>query len=149
MNWKDCIPRPIGGRRMDPTRAQLRAMEAENRRFPVDRLVEIPSAEWPVPVVQNGRLSRVLRNRDFLVQIYAEEGDVLRLSIHRCAFNRAAGRWVDGITWDDLQHLKTLAGFADRVALEVYPPDSDKVDVANIRHLWIVPEAPSFMWRLS
>lgn len=145
MKWKDCLPRPRGGERLDPSRAELRAMEAENKRFPVDRLVEIPREEWPLR--QPAKLIRVLRSRDFLVQVFAEPGDVLRLSIQRCAFDRTSGRWADGITWDDLQHLKTLAGYGDRVGLEIYPPDFDMVNVANLLHLWLVPDAPAFMWR--
>lgn len=145
MRWKDCLPRPPMGQRLNPSRAELRFMEAENKRFPVNRLVEIPRDEWPVR--DHPKLARVLRCRDFLVQVFAEPGDVLRLSIQRCAFDRTSGRWVDGITWDDLQHLKTLAGYGERTALEVFPPDADMVNVANLRHLWIVPEAPAFMWR--
>ncbi|WP_082745447.1 hypothetical protein [Erythrobacter sp. CCH5-A1] len=144
MKWRDCVPRPEKTERLNPTREQLRAMQQENKRFPVDRLVEIPRAEWPH---HRDNLIRALRNRDFLVQVFAEPGDVVRLSIQRCAFDRASGRWVDGITWDDLQHLKTLAGYGDRVGLEVYPPDRDVVNVANLRHLWLVPDVPAFMWR--
>jgi hypothetical protein len=145
MSWKDCLPRPRSGERLDPTKTQLRLMEAENKRYPVDRLVEVPRDEWPVR--HHPKLARVLRCRDFLVQVFAEPGDVLRLSIQRCAFDRASGRWKDGITWDDLQHLKTLAGYGERVAVELYPPDRDMVNVANLRHLWILPTAPDFMWR--
>lgn len=145
MSWKNCLPKPKAGERLNPSREQLRFMDRENKTFPVDRLVEIPRNEWPVK--QHAKLSRVLRCRDFLVQVFAEPNDVLRLSIQRCAFDRTSGRWKDGITWDDLQHLKTLAGYGDRVGLEIYPPDRDMVNVANLRHLWIVPSAPEFMWR--
>jgi hypothetical protein len=57
------------------------------------------------------------------------------------------GRWLDGITWDELQHLKMLAGYGDRVAVEIYPPDSEVVNIANIRHLWLLNEVPTFMWQ--
>lgn len=144
MKWRDCLPKPVTSERLDPSREQLRAMERENKRYPVERLVEIPREDWPVC---SPKMIRALRNRDFLVQVFAEDNEVLRLSIQRCAFDRASGRWVDGITWDDLQHLKTLAGYGDKPALEVFPPDGDVVNVANIRHLWIVPLAPEFMWR--
>lgn len=145
MKWKDCLPCPDPRERLNPTRAELRAMDAQNKRFPVDRLVEIPPEDWPLRAPP--KLIRALRSRDFLVQVYAEPDGVLRLSVHRCAIDKATGRWGDGISWDDLQHLKTLAGYGERVALELYPPDHDMVNVANLRHLWIVPEAPEFMWR--
>lgn len=144
MNWKHCLPKPKTGERLNPSREELRFMDRENKTFPVDRLVEIPRAEWPIK--QHAKLVRVLRNRDFLVQVFAEPNDVLRLSIQRCAFDRTSGRWKDGITWDDLQHLKTLSGYGDRTAVELYPPDSDMVNVANLRHLWLLPEPPQFMW---
>lgn len=145
MKWKDCVPRPIDGRRMNPTRAELRAMDAENKRYPVDRLVEVPPEEWPLRLPP--KLIRALRSRDFLVQVYDEADGLLRLSIQRCAFDKAQGRWVDGITWDDLQHLKALAGYGDRAAVELYPPDGEAVNVANIRHLWLLTEAPTYMWK--
>lgn len=145
MRWKDCLPRPRSGERLNLKKEDLRFMDRENKRYPVDRLVEVPREEWPARPPD--KLIRALRCRDFLVQVFAEPDDVLRLSIQRCAFDRATGRWQDGITWDDLQHLKTLAGYGDAVAVELYPPDDDMVNVANLRHLWIVPEAPAFMWR--
>lgn len=144
MKWRDCLPKPVTSERLDPSREQLRAMERENKRYPVDRLVEIPREEWPMC---SPKMIRALRSRDFLVQVFAEANDVIRLSIQRCAFDRAAGRWADGITWDDLQHLKTLAGYGEQPAVELFPPDQAVVNVANLRHLWIVPDAPEFMWK--
>jgi hypothetical protein len=32
-------------------------------------------------------------------------------------------------------------------AVEIYPADGDVVAVANMRHLWLLPEAPAFAWR--
>lgn len=145
MRWRDCLPKPHGGERLNPSREALKCMDRENKKFPVDRLVEIPREEWPVK--QHAKLRRVLRCRDFLVQVFIEPDGVLRLSVQRCAFDRSSGRWVDGITWDDLQHLKTLSGYGELTAVELYPPDNEMVNVANLRHLWILPIAPAFMWR--
>jgi hypothetical protein len=30
--------------------------------------------------------------------------------------------------------------------VEVYPPDEAVVNVANIRHLWLLAEAPAYAW---
>lgn len=38
-------------------------------------------------------------------------------------------------------------GLADSWAVEVFPADADVVNVANMRHLWILPDAPAFAWR--
>jgi len=130
-----------------PSRAQLRAMEAKNKTYPVDRLVEVPRAEWPDIEVSTPRV-RVLRCRDFLVQEFHEKG-VIRLTVQRCAFDERERTWKGGIGWDDLQHLKTLAGYGDGAAVELFPPDAEVVNIANMRHLWLLPEPPAWMWRSS
>ena len=48
--------------------------------------------------------------------------------------------WSDGITWDELQQAKDNAGFADRPAIEVFPPKDSVVYEVNMRHLWVVPD---------
>lgn len=144
MKWNDCLPKPGKGT-LNPSRAELRHMEQENRTYPVDRLVDVPRATWPRHAVP-ASLVRVMRNRDFIVQVHDEPGHVVRLTIRRAAYDAKAQRWADGITWDDLQHLKTLAGYGGMTALEIYPPDDCRVDVAAMRHLWIVPAPPPFMW---
>jgi hypothetical protein len=133
------LPEPL------QVRMRQRLLREENRRFPV-HLVEIPADEWPDPVP--ARLVRVLRSCAFAVQVYREPCGVLRLSCCRAAL-RADGRWVDGITWEELQALKAQAGYADREAIEIYPPADQVVDVANTRHLWVLPagERMPFSWR--
>lgn len=44
----------------------------------------------------------------------------------------------DGKSWsdDDLALLR-----------QIYPDDDNIVNVANMRHLWLLPEPPAFMWR--
>ncbi|EOG1815585.1 hypothetical protein ACK3RA_000943 [Enterobacter hormaechei] len=48
---------------------------------------------------------------------------------------------------DALQEIKSAVGYGDRDAVEIYPRDSDVVNVANMRHLWITPEPIAFAWR--
>lgn len=64
-----------------------------------------------------------------------------------CRTSMRQGRWVDGISWDDLQRLKREAGYGESDAVEVYPADSDVVNVANMRHLWILETPIRFAWR--
>lgn len=97
----------------------------------------------PLPIPDTGwvgasRLVEVFRNRNFLVQVYDQSGWV-RLSISRAALDPKKNRWVDGISWDSLQLIKGSLGYGDRDAVEIYPKDDDVVDVANIRHLFILP----------
>lgn len=128
------------------TRAQRRELERQNAKMPRD-LRLVPREEWPLEY-QRGPIVRVWRSRDFLVQEYAEPAPVLvRLSVLRTTLDPKAGRWVDGITWDELQSIKSECGYGQHDALELYPPDSDVVNVANLRHLWVMRELQPFAWR--
>jgi len=91
---------------------------------------------------------KVWRSRGFLVQLYAPEGPDLphRLSINRTEL-KENGAWAEGITWDDLMRLKREAGFGDLCAVEVFPPEGSIVNVANMRHLWLLDETPAYVWR--
>ena len=128
------------------TRAQRRELERQNAKMPRE-LRLVPREEWPLEH-QRGPILRVWRSRAFLVQEYAEPAPVLvRLSVLRTTLDPKAGRWVDGITWDELQSIKAECGYGRHDALELYPPDSDVVNVANLRHLWVMRELQTFAWR--
>lgn len=121
-------------------RWQRRALVADNRKEPV-ALRQVPVGEWP-EYRPNG-LEAVWRSREFLVQVFTHE-KAFRLSV--CRTQVAGTRWVDGISWDDLQRVKRECGLGDKCAVELFPPDDEVVNDANMRHLWIV-DAPPFMWR--
>jgi hypothetical protein len=93
--------------------------------------------------------TRVWVSRDFLAQLYNLEGEGARLSVCRTQL-KDDGRWGDGITWDQLQEVKAQCGFGDFWAVEVYPATAAVVDVANMRHLWLVSPLdlpPGIGWR--
>lgn len=127
------------------SRAERRELERENARQPTE-LREVPQADL-AHLARPPGLVRVLRSREFMVQVFAPEHPslVARLSINRTQV--AGERWRDGITWDDLQRLKAEAGYADCDAVEVYPPARDLVNVGNMRHLWVLAEPVPFAWR--
>lgn len=131
--------------RLNLSREELAWMQRENLRYPVRGLVDIPQSEWPLCRIMP---SAVKRNRQFMVQIFPSANGAIRLSIQRCEFDRKSGHWKDGITWDELQAIKDDAGFAGVAAVEIYPPTDKIVDMANLRHLWVLPEPPAFMWGL-
>ena len=114
-----------------------------NRRYPV-HLVEVPRSEQPRWEFDTPPPIRVFRSCEFLVQIFDHEGAV-RLSVCRTSL-RDDGRWDDGISWDELQRLKREAGYGDAFAVEIFPEDRSQVNVANMRHLWILPERLPFAW---
>ena len=121
-------------------------LREENRGWPAT-LRRVPEDQW-IETQRPGEMPRmaVWRSRTFLVQGYQGEHGIIRLSVSRNEIDRA-GAWTEGITWDDLQRIKREAGYGDWNAVEVYPADSDVVNVANMRHLWILPEALPFQWQ--
>lgn len=129
---------------LDYTR-QCKFLATENRKHG-NFLQEIASNDWPVS--GSPKPSRVFRSKAFPVLVYEEGDDSARLTICRTAIDRN-GQWMADITWESLQDLKRQAGYGDRCALEVYPPDQHIVNVANMRHLLVVRDVdtPEFMWR--
>lgn len=92
-------------------------------------------------------VARAYRNKFFLVQVYVHSENVTRLSINRTEL-MPNGFWKDGITWDEIQHIKNKLGYQDFDAIEIYPKANDLVDVSNIRHIWILKNHElSFIWR--
>lgn len=89
--------------------------------------------------------ARVWQSKKYLVQAYSESNGIVRLSINRTT--RHAGNWNDKLTWDELQDIKRDVGFGDFMAVEIYPRDKDIVNVANMRHLWVLPLPLSFGWK--
>mgnify|MGYP006915311199 CR=1 FL=1 len=67
---------------------------------------------------------------------------ILRTSLH-------GDRWADNIPWDGMQRLKAEAGFGEAWGVEVFPADREVVNVANIRHLWLLDAQPAFAWSKS
>ena len=125
------------------SRVQRLALERDNQRWPAC-LEEVSRELWPS--MPPGCI-RLWRSRRFLVQQYwFDDGRPSRLSISRTTL-RKDGRWEDGITWDEVQKLKREAGFGHRYACELFPADADVVNVANVRHIWLLDEPPTYAWR--
>lgn len=128
-------------------REQRRALKSESLKFPA-QLQVIPQSEWPTRFPSEDAPVRVWRSREFFVmQFAAPSPAACRLSALRTAV--AGDRWQDGISWDDLQRIKRECGFGELDAVEIYPRDRDVVNVANIRHLWVMEAPLAFKWRNS
>jgi len=125
------------------SRSQRRQFERDNAKQPIE-LRKLPRELWasnPPP-----QLETVFRSRDFLVQVFTESGGAIaRLSV--CRTELSGDRWKDGIEWEELQRIKRECGYGNRDAVEVFPSDADVVNVANMRHLWILEAPASFAWR--
>ena len=118
-------------------------LKAQNSLQP-NELEKVPKGLWPS---QPENLQEVWRSREFLVMIFdsGDESAVERMSIIRTVIE--GNGWKDMITWDEIQKLKGECGRGPKWAVEVFPADGEVVNVANMRHLWIVPECPGFAWR--
>lgn len=128
---------------MQTTRNQRRLLAKQSAKQP-EALQEIPQEQWPVSARTN-QLS-VWRSREFLVQEFpAPAPAVARLSVNRTSVS--GSRWDDNITWDELQEIKRQVGYGNATAVEVFPPQAKIVNVANMRHLWILADTPAFVWR--
>lgn len=125
-------------------RAAIADMKTTSQQYPVGQRVEIAREDWPDVWTPPG-IQRVWRDRRYLVQQYLDRG-MTRLSVNVVATKSSLERWVDGIPWDDLQRIKNQCGYRNACAVELYPPEAEVVNVANLRHLWILPEPPAFMW---
>lgn len=43
-------------------------------------------------------------------------------------------------SWTDFQRIKSEIAGPEKVAIEIYPPESELTDTANIYHLWVISE---------
>lgn len=130
---------------MKPNAAQLRQLKRDNMRYPA-ALAPVPWQDWPPARLTEGCRLKVYRSRDFLAQIYEERAGMLRMSVNRTSWCERSSSWREDISWDDLQRLKREAGYGQHWAVEIYPDDRAVVNVANMRHLWLLTEPPAYAW---
>jgi len=124
-------------------RSATQYLTKENKTYP-DQLIIVPEKEWPHR--QPGMLA-LWRSSKFLAQVFDEgESKIFRISVCRTAIN-GAGKWEDNISWEELQQVKNECGFRHLDAVEIYPREGDVVNVANMRHLWVLPQKVEFAWR--
>jgi len=128
-----------------PSRRQRKQLERDNKAWPMT-LRYWPKEEWPI--IDNFRVKppdECWRSRHYLVQIFYERDGVERLSIIRTSHDGKS--WADNIPWDDIQRLKSECGRGDKDAIEIYPADALVVNVANMRHIFVLPEPHPLTWR--
>lgn len=121
---------------------QNKYLREQNKKYP-DYLVEVPKEEWPKTNATKLPY-KVLRSNRHLVLLY-NEGEYTRMTVSRTMIN-ADGEWESNISWEQLQELKNEAGFIFEYGVEVFPPEDALVNVANMRHIWILPQKPDFGW---
>lgn len=108
-----------------------------------NRLMPVPKWKWPA--TNDRKRIEVWLSDKYLVQVF-DEGHSLRMSVNRVTV-RDDGKWDDNLTWDELQDIKGQIGRGNKYAIEIYPRDCDVVNVANMRHLWILPKMLQIGWK--
>lgn len=126
------------------TRLQREQLARDNLQYG-EHLQEVPSGRAFSSSDGSHGPMRVWRSRQFLVVLWLEKTGFTRLTCQRSKVN-PDGSWVEGISWDDMQRLKSEAGFGHLWAVECFPPDSEVVNVANLRHMFLLNEPPAFGW---
>lgn len=123
-----------------------REVNRDSKKFP-RHLIKIPDEQIPParPDFKSAPVE-IWRSNKFLLQVFEEDNGIERLSIQKTRL-RDDGEFDDNIGWDDLQRLKSECGRGDKQAIEIFPADKDVVNVANMRHLWVLTEPMEFTWR--
>lgn len=120
----------------------------ESAKRPV-RLTEIPREQWPRYPNPAHPPTHVWISGKYLVQMFDEEPlngvDTRRISVNRVTLQQG-GRWAEGLSWEELQDIKREIGFGDWYGVEIYPRDKDVVNVANMRHLWLLAAPLQLGW---
>jgi len=121
--------------------------QKENKEYPLYGFKKVSFPDSMRNDICNGsHIICAFRSRNYLASIFNDNG-YTRISVNMTDINEN-GEWLEGISWDILQHIKTLLGYGEFEAVEVYPKDSDVVNIANIRHLFILKENElPFIWR--
>lgn len=132
-----CFP----GTKEEMTRPMVRAYERQRRQWPT-QMTPIPQEQWPH---LNTKVLGVWRSRWFLATLFNDTPN-RRLTVNRTEFDTVTGQWRQGITWDDLMVIKKECGFGGTWAVEIFPPNDQMINVANMRHLWLLTEIPPYAW---
>jgi hypothetical protein len=132
--------------------AQLEAVaRAEIRALPADGSFQQITDDHPWMSSINAP-DKAWRSRNFVVQLYDREGEgAPRLSIQRTMANqciRPANKDLRPISWDELMAVKSVVGYGDHWAVELYPSNDQVVDDCPMRHLWLLPGEPPIGWRV-
>lgn len=127
-----------------------RWVENEKNRVKSRHMIEQPM-DWlddPDDDMPENRPLRCWRSRDYSAMLFRDhDSGLLRLAITRVQINKYTLEYRDGITWDTLQQIKNETIGPDVWAVECYPPQHLVQNVANMRHLWILDEPPTFGWK--
>ena len=127
----------------DLNREQRRALEKVKRQliasYP-DTLEVVPENDPNLPYSSHPQdIDKIYRSKKYTVIVWNVPAGK-KLSISRNEWDSHTNRYKDGITWDEIMEIKRQVGFGEQNAVEFYPPDSQVINIANVRHIWILPQ---------
>lgn len=124
-----------------------RRLSAESCEFP-KQMVYQPQNLWEhLNEKMTIKVIEVWRSCDYLVQVFESEMPLIDVRMTVNITDVKGAHWVDGIGWDELMRIKREIGRGDQYAIEVYPEDNNIVNVANMRHLWVMYEPLNIGWK--
>lgn len=127
-------------------RAMRKDLAKDNEQRP-HILTKVPPERW-AHIKPDPKRIECWWSKKYLVQVFQEPDGVIRISCNRTVIT-VDGQWDDGLTWDELQTIKRDVGRGHCYAIEIYPETHEVVNVANMRHLWLLPAPLSCGWRRS
>lgn len=127
----------------DLNREQRRALEKVKRQliasYP-DTLEVVPENDLNIPYSSHPQgIDKIYRSKKYTVSVWNVPAGK-KLSISRNEWDSHTGRYKDQITWDEIMEIKRQVGFGEQNAVEFYPPDSEVINIANVRHIWLLPD---------
>jgi hypothetical protein len=129
-------------------RAQAALSRRQQKALPVT-LTPVREDVWPDIHGMSKKPIAVWQSREFLVQLYDEKA-FNGIAVNRATICRVTvetnNDWTANIKWEDIQKIKTDIGFGNWYALEIYPRNCDVVNVANMRHLWMLAAPLNIGW---
>jgi hypothetical protein len=129
-------------------REQRRALEKVKRQliasYP-DTLEIVPENDPNIPYSSHPQdIEHIYRSKKYTVILwkigvgFAGYNFGQRFSITRNEWDSKDRRYKDGLTWDEIMDIKREMGFGERTAIEYYPADSEVVNLANMRHVFLI-----------
>lgn len=124
-------------------REQRRALEKAKRQliasYP-ETLEVVPENDPNLPYSSHPQdIDKIYRSKKYTVIVWNVPAGK-KLSIQRNEWDSHTNRYRDNISWDEIQEIKRQCGFGEQNAIEFYPPDSEVINIANVRHIWILPD---------
>ena len=95
----------------------------------------------PIETIFQERSVAAWEGGGFRAGLFTFQG-IVRLSIWRL------GGGDSPMSWEELQKVKSDCGFGDWEAVEVYPRDSEVINTANARHLYLTETPLHFAMRI-